>query len=88
MTKEPSKEQPKEAYTIYGRPGCGYCSGALSLLQRSGFAFEYIDVYEEGISKAELSEKIGRPVHTFPQILHGDTYVGGYTDLVPYLRSL
>ena len=88
MTEESSTEQPNDAFTIYGRPGCGYCSGALSLLQRSGFTFEYIDVYEQGIGKPELSEKLGRPVHTFPQVLHGDIYVGGYTDLVPYLRSL
>lgn len=84
--KAPSSQA--ESFTVYGRPWCGYCSGAISLLERSNLEYEYIDIREEGISKQELGEKLGRPVYTVPQILHGDRYIGGYTDLVPYLRNL
>lgn len=81
------KEQTPE-FVVYGRPWCGYCSGALRLLDQMGLDYSYIDIREEGISKQELAEKINQPVHTVPQILHGDQYIGGYTDLVPYLRNL
>ena len=77
-----------DEFTVYGRPGCGYCSGAIRLLQQAEKAFEYIDIYEKGISKPELSKKINQPVYTVPQILHGDKYIGGYTELVPYLRGM
>lgn len=76
------------SFTVYGRPGCGYCSGAVSLLKRADIPFTYIDIYKENISKPELSKKINQPVYTVPQILHGDKYIGGYTELVPYLRRL
>jgi glutaredoxin 1 len=75
-------------FTVYGRPGCGYCVAAKRLLEGRGYGCRYIDLYEEGISKADIEQKIGRPVHTVPQILHGDRYIGGYTELVPYIKAL
>jgi glutaredoxin 1 len=88
MTENSTAEPAADSYIVYGRPWCGYCSGAVSLLKRAGLNFEYIDIREQGISKAELADKIGHPVYTVPQILHGDRYIGGYTDLVPYLRNI
>lgn len=81
-----SAEPPE--FVVYGRPGCGYCTGAVQLLKQQGRSFDYIDIWSEGISKQQLAEKIGHPVYTVPQILHGERYIGGYTDLVPYLRGL
>lgn len=75
-------------FTVYGRPGCGYCVAAVRLLASKSLPCEYIDMPSAGLSPAALAEKIGRPVRTVPQILHGETYVGGYTDLVPYLKQL
>ena len=75
-------------FTVYGRPGCGYCSAAVRLLNSKSLAWEYVDMYAAGISPAALSERLGQPVRTVPQILHGERYIGGYTDLVPYLRDL
>lgn len=75
-------------FLVYGRPGCGYCTAAVRLLQSKGLPVTYVDMAAEGISPAELAARLGRPVRTVPQILHGDVYVGGYTDLVPYLARL
>lgn len=77
-----------ETFTVYGRPGCGFCVAAVRLLESKKLPFEYIDMYAEGMSPQQLGDKLGRPVRTVPQIVHGDTYVGGYTDLVPYLKEL
>lgn len=78
--------QEDQQYTVYGRAWCGYSSGALNLLDQMDLDYCYIDIREQGISKQELGEKLGRPVYTVPQILLGDRYIGGYTDLVRYLR--
>lgn len=88
MSEVSSVEPNANSYIVYGRPWCGYCSAAVSLLKRAGLEFEYVDIREQGISKAELADKLGRPVFTVPQIVRGDRYIGGYTDLVPYLHSL
>ena len=75
-------------FVVYGRPGCGYCVAAIQLLKSKSLPHEYIDMYAIGMSPMELAEKIGRPVRTVPQIVHDDEYIGGYTDLVPYLKQL
>lgn len=75
-------------FTVYGRPGCGYCHHAVNALQSGGYDFDYIDIYREGLSKQDIAERINRSVQTVPQILHGDTYVGGYMELMPYLKTI
>jgi glutaredoxin 1 len=61
---------------------------AVQLLKSKNLPCTYVDMYAEGISPAELATRIGQPVRSVPQILHGDRYIGGYTDLVPYLKDL
>lgn len=76
------------SFTVYGRPGCGYCHMAQRALEQGGYEYKYIDIYREGISKEDLAERLGKPVRTVPQILHGDKYIGGYTELYSYLSTL
>lgn len=76
------------SFTVYGRPGCGYCYHAVSALKEAGHDFKYIDIYREGLSKQDVSKLINQPVYTVPQIMHGDKYVGGCMDLLGYLKSL
>ncbi|KEI71919.1 GrxA family glutaredoxin [Endozoicomonas elysicola] len=76
-----------DRYTVFGRPGCGFCVRAKQLLEMKGLPFKYVDIYEEGISKADLSKTVGKDVETVPQIFHGQQYVGGYTDLESYLAE-
>lgn len=75
-------------FTVYGRPGCGYCHMAQATLEKNGLEYKYIDIYREGLSKEDLAERLGKPVRTVPQILHGDKYIGGFTDLMAYLSSM
>ena len=77
----------KKTFVVYGRPGCGYCHQAVRLLEAKKEPFEYIDIYEKNLSKADVADRINRPVHTMPQILHGDHYVGGCTELFSYLNA-
>lgn len=66
--------------TIFGRPGCGFCTRVKELCEIKSLEYRYIDIYAEGISKADLEKTIGRPVETVPQIFIGQEYVGGFTD--------
>ncbi len=77
-----------DSFTVFGRPDCSYCVRAQQLLEARGLAFEYVDMPAVGISKADLSKTLGRPVQTVPQILHGKHYVGGCTDLEAYLKTM
>jgi len=75
-------------FTIFGRPDCGYCVRAKQLLEQNEQDMRWIDIQAEGISKADLEKTIGKPVETVPQIFHGKTYIGGYTELAEYMETL
>lgn len=73
--------------TIFGRPGCGYCSRAKQLCEIKGLDFKYIDIWAEGISQADLQKTIGKPVSTVPQIFHGDEHIGGFSEFKAFTRK-
>lgn len=75
-------------FTIFGRPDCGYCVRAKQLLENKSLAMRWIDIQQEGISKADLEKTIGKPVETVPQIFHGQEHIGGYTELAEYVKTL
>ena len=71
----------KKTITIFGREGCGFCVRAIDLCKIKNFDYKYIDIHQEGITKADLEKTIGKPVKTVPQIFYGEDYVGGFTEL-------
>lgn len=77
-----------EQVTIYGRSSCGFCASAIRLCEARDMPFIWVDMIEQDMTKADIAEKIGRPVHTVPQILVGDKYVGGYDEFAGYVRQL
>lgn len=77
-----------QSFTIFGRPGCGYCVRAKQVLEMRNLPHKYVDMMREGISPADLAKTIGKPVRTVPQIFHGEQHIGGYTELEQYLRSI
>ena len=77
-----------ERFTIFGHQACGFCRQAKAVLESKELEFRYVDIHKEGISKADLSETVGRPVTTVPQIFYGKEYIGGYQELMQYLPQL
>jgi glutaredoxin 1 len=77
-----------ERVTIFGRAGCGYCSRAVELCKAKSFNFRYIDIHEEGITKADLEKTVGKPVTTVPQVFIGQEHVGGYTEFSKKVADL
>ena len=77
---------------IFGRPGCPFCVRAKELAEqlseaRDDFNFRYIDIHEEGITKADMEKTIGKPVETVPQIFVDQTHIGGFTEFDQHVRE-
>lgn len=77
---------------IFGRPGCPFCVRAKELAEqlsdaRDDFGFRYIDIHEEGITKADMEKTIGKPVETVPQIFIDHTHIGGFTEFDQHVRD-
>ncbi|WP_263078949.1 GrxA family glutaredoxin [Endozoicomonas sp. Mp262] len=77
-----------ERFTVFGRPGCGFCVQAKTVLERKGLPFRYVDIHEEGLTAEDLEKTIGKPVKTVPQVFHGQQYIGGFQELDAYLKEL
>lgn len=73
-------------FIIYSKPNCTYCVQAKTLLKMKGFSFIEIDLTEND-NLSQFRERLPN-AKTVPQIYHNETYVGGYTELVPYLTSI
>jgi glutaredoxin 3 len=66
--------------TIYTRPGCGYCSRALALLEQKGANFTEIQAGFDPALRQEMMQRSGRA--TFPQIFVGEKHIGGCDDMM------
>lgn len=65
---------------IYSLDYCPYCVQAKTLLTRRGVAFEEIVVdSNDSDTREKLRQQSG--MRTFPQIFHGETLIGGFSDL-------
>ena len=77
---------------IFGRPGCPYCVRAKNLAEKlqntvENFEYRYVDIIAEGISKADLSKSVGKPVETVPQIFIDEKPIGGCTDSEALMKT-
>lgn len=77
---------------IFGRPACPYCVRAKELAEKlqntvEGFSYRYVDILAEGISKADLSKSVGKPVETVPQIFIDEKPIGGCTDFEALMKE-
>lgn len=72
-------------YTIYSTKTCPYCIKAKQYLTNRGLPYEEV-VLTSPADVAVLSERVGYPVKTVPQIWHGETYVGGFDKLQTYIN--
>ncbi len=75
---------------IYGRDNCSFCKRAVELakqLQGHGYGeYQYIDIVAAGIDKQKLSDMVGKPVETIPQVFLDDVPIGGYTEFVCFRK--
>jgi glutaredoxin 3 len=71
---------------IYTRPFCGYCSRAISLLNRKGVAFTEIEAGFDPDLRREMVRRAGGR-NTFPQIFIGGEAIGGCDEMMALERD-
>ena len=72
-------------FEIYGTLNCVYCDMAKKLLAVYDKEYAFIDVAEDEDITAAFFNKFPN-VNQVPQITEGDQYVGGYNELVEWLK--
>ncbi len=72
-------------YTIYSKPSCGYCLQAKDLLTMDKLEFEYKQLG----THYDLDElmTLSPNAKSFPQVFKDGVLVGGFSDLVEYLKQ-
>ncbi len=70
---------------MYTTEWCGYCVRAKALLDSKGIAYEEIQMEDTPDLRKHLVELTGN--WTVPQIIIGDTPIGGYTELAAIARA-
>jgi len=74
---------------IYTKDNCPYCVQAKALFNREGWEYteHFIDDNTRTQLLEELTTRIGVTPRTVPQIFIDDQSIGGYTDLVAWLKK-
>jgi len=72
-----------ENFTVYQKIGCPFCEKAISLLEHYEIPYTIIIVSKD--NQNNLKEKFNHD--TFPMILRGKEFIGGYTELNMFLMT-
>ena len=72
---------------VYGTKRCNFCTLVVNALEKEGATVEKKDVSEPN-NLIEMREAAGENARTVPQVVIAGKYIGGYTEVDRYLRSL
>lgn len=77
-------------FTIYGKPGCHFCTQTKQLLRTRNTPFDYIDISQDSSAMKFVKDVLH--AKSVPQIMLTNngiiSHIGGYTQLVEYFKSL
>ncbi|HVP02810.1 MAG TPA: glutaredoxin domain-containing protein [Solirubrobacteraceae bacterium] len=65
---------------VYSTDPCSFCARAKDLLAKRGIAYEEVNLAKDPEGRAALLERTG--MLSFPQVVIGDTLLGGFRELV------
>ena len=72
---------------VYGTKRCNFCTLVVNALEKEGATVEKKDGSEPN-NLIEMREAAGENARTVPQVVIDGKYIGGYTEVDRYLRSL
>lgn len=82
-------------FTIYTKQHCSYCVKAKELMDKEGWKYTEVMLNTNSLVdevKRIFKEDYGVDIATVPQITKevdgGDTYIGGYSELVKYYEDI
>jgi len=73
--------------TVYGTKTCVWCDNVVRDLKKNGAEVIKIDVSEPE-NFTQMKKYAGENARTVPQVVIDGNYIGGYTEVDRYLRSL
>ena len=73
--------------TVYGTQTCVWCDNVIRDLKKNGAEVTKIDVSEPE-NFTQMKKAAGEDARTVPQVVINGKYIGGYTEVDRYLRSL
>lgn len=71
---------------IYTTPFCPYCIQAKRFFDQNNLVYEDVDVSSDQKLRQKISQKYGG-FRTVPMIAVGETFIGGYTELMASVKS-
>jgi glutaredoxin 3 len=66
--------------TVYTTDPCTFCAKAKGLLKSRGVEYTEINLSKDAAGRVELARRTG--MMSFPQILVGETLIGGFSELL------
>lgn len=72
--------------TVYGKPGCSFCTKAKNLLELMKLEYQYKDIASDPLIREELFERVPN-AKTVPQIFIENELIGGYDQLYARLKQ-
>ena len=73
--------------TVYGTKTCTWCEQVIRALKKHTTSITKSDV-NEADNLEEMKKFAGENARTVPQVVINGKYIGGYTEVDRYLRSL
>ena len=71
--------------TVYTTNPCSFCARVKGLLQARGIPFREVNLSKDPGGRVELAQRTG--MMTFPQVLVGETLVGGFSEVNSAVES-
>jgi len=65
--------------TVYTTEPCSFCARVKGLLKARGVEFAEVNLSKDATGRMELAQRTG--MMSFPQVLVGDTLLGGFAEL-------
>ena len=72
-------------YTIYSKQNCSFCMQAKELLEQNNLDFEYLQLGTH--YNLDVLMTLAPNAKSLPQVFKDGVLVGGYSDLVEYLKQ-
>lgn len=77
---------------IYSKDNCSYCDASKRLLEEAGYLYTEYKIELTGDERLrlmnELTDRLGQPPKTVPQIFINDEAIGGFTQLKLRLKGM
>lgn len=84
--KMPKKTNSSFFYTVYSKKNCSFCDKAINYLLDNDHHVKVKKIDEEIVYLKEMREKAPN-MRTMPVIFRNDQLIGGYSDLIEFLKN-